>query len=176
MRHKPRRSSPGKVFCFPWSAPIPAPRSRWDGGENQRAEETCGLSWRQFNRESKSCVCKQGEGRNPFPAPHGQAGLQTLPRGAGKTNPSLQCSPSILPPPAFCPEHGLGYPWGQSGSPVPAVSPLSLPVPPPACSPGVTEEQERPWRCSKAAQTQQNIFVLSTLPSAQTQTLLQHGN
>lgn len=69
-------------------------------------------------------MCKQGKGRNSFPASRGQAGVQPLPKVSWEDKPiTPSVPPLILLPPGLYPEHGLGYPWGQSGSPVLAASP-----------------------------------------------------
>lgn len=107
---------------LPRRALIPAPRSRWDGGENQRAEETCGLRQRQFIKAKAVCASRGKAGIHP--ASRGQAGVQPLPKVSWEDKPiTPSVPPFILLPPGLYPEHGLGYPWGQSGSPVPAASP-----------------------------------------------------
>lgn len=62
-------------------SPTQLTASWWNGGENwkSKSERTCGLRWRQPNRESKSCTCKQSETRDLPTSSHGQAGIQVSP-------------------------------------------------------------------------------------------------
>lgn len=109
-------------------------------------------------------------GRDSFPGIH--------PRGSAPSEGELgrqthhsQCPPFIL----VSVLTWSGTSPGSVGAVCPSRVPPKLPEHPQPGPWGCQQEQERPWHGSKAAQTQQNIFVLSTLPSAQTQTRPQAG-
>lgn len=61
------------IPSWPFS-PTQLTASWWNGWENwkSKSERTCGLRWRQPNRESKSCACKQSKTRDSPPSSIGR--------------------------------------------------------------------------------------------------------
>lgn len=104
---------------------------------------------KQFNRECKSCGCKQSKRRNYFTTSHGQAGAQpgkqgpiTIKSDLGWQTPSLRMSSHFFSFPQLCAlnmtPYSVGFSLGRLGSSVPAVPPLnSLCTPAPSVVGGV---------------------------------------
>lgn len=125
--------------------------SWWNGGENwkRESERTHGLRWRQPNRESKSCTCKQSKTRDSSTSSHGQAGAQPSPGKQGcikydlGRHPEYPPFPFLLLSPVLLLCSGVGYSSGQLESAVLAR------ILPDSCAPpvfsllGWDEEQEK---------------------------------
>ena len=146
---------------------------RWDGWENQKgkSEKTPGLRQRQFNRQRKSCACKQSKTRNSFTISHRQAGVQPFPgkQGSimcngysGRQTPSLQMSTYSFFLPSF-----IWWAWCHMVRNIPLASlgQLSLLCPlPNACAPPHWESLGS-WKdldYKHYLATTKNISVLST--------------